>query len=586
MNNDLKKINLHIKGMHCASCEVLIEQKFKKIKGVEKVKVNHVKGQAEVWCTREPSLEEFSAPIASHGYVPEIERGASNSHGQENLNTPLDYVIIGALFPIILGLYLFLSKFNLIPASLGISDKMSYGFVFVIGLVAAVSTCMAVTGGLLMAVAAKYNELHPEVTGAQKIRPHLYFNAGRVVSYTLFGGLLGAAGSVFTVSPRVNGIITIVVSLVMIILGFQLLNLFPGLKKYQPRAPKWLAHKIHDWSGTESKGAPFLLGATTFFLPCGFTQALQLYVLSRGDAWSGALTMLAFSLGTLPALVSLGIVTSFTKGTFHKYFIKVIGVAIILIGLVNINNGMTLTGNALSLNWFTRNNTFNKVSGNKSDVDTVGGVQIAKMNVVGYEYIPSQFEVRVGVPVEWQINGSEAAGCARVIVVPQLGITEYLPTTGIKTIRFTPTEAGRITFSCSMGMTTPGAAFIVVPNIQVQQEIKLADNSNQPIGSIGLTADGVADVNAQVQKLNMEISQAGGFYPTEFTVKKNIPVELTIDTQVRLGGCMSTLVIPDYNIAHQLTFGTSVLKFTPTKSGTIPFTCAMGSRQGLFKVIN
>ena len=83
----------------------------------------------------------------------------------------------GAIFLILLGAYLILKQFNFIP-NIGISENMSLGVVFVIGLIAATSTCIAVTGGLLLAVAAKYNEKNPDLTGVQRFRPHIYFNAG------------------------------------------------------------------------------------------------------------------------------------------------------------------------------------------------------------------------------------------------------------------------------------------------------------------------------------------------------------------------------------------------------------------------
>jgi len=51
-----------------------------------------------------------------------------------------------------------------------------------------------------------------------------------------------------------------------------------------------------------------------------------------------------------------------------------------------------------------------------------------------------------------------------------------------------------------------------------------------------------------------------------------------------LGGCMSTMVIPEYGVAHLLDMGKTTLKFTPTKKGTFPFTCSMGSKQGEFIV--
>ena len=161
---------------------------------------------------------------------------------------------------------------------------MSYGLAFVIGLVASVSSCIAVTGGLLVAVAAKYNAANANLTDLERLKPHLYFNAGRLVSYALLGGAVGALGSALTLSPAATGVLTLVASAVMIVLGLQMLGLFPSLGRFVPTLPKSLTHRIHGFAERDTKQAAFLLGGLTFFLPCGFTQALQLYVLAKGDS--------------------------------------------------------------------------------------------------------------------------------------------------------------------------------------------------------------------------------------------------------------------------------------------------------------
>jgi plastocyanin domain-containing protein len=75
----------------------------------------------------------------------------------------------------------------------------------------------------------------------------------------------------------------------------------------------------------------------------------------------------------------------------------------------------------------------------------------------------------------------------------------------------------------------------------------------------------------------MEVSRERGFYPRAFTVKKGVPVELTVDNQVgNLGGCMSVMTIPRYNVAKQLLPGKTKFAFTPTETGTVPLTCSMG----------
>lgn len=378
-------------------------------------------------------------------------------------NSPRDYVEIGAAFAILVGVVLALDALELLPQSLALSDQMSYGVVFVIGLVASVSSCIAVTGGLLVAVAAKYNDVSRDLSNFQRLKPHLYFNVGRVASYTLLGGAVGALGSTLTLSPAINGILSIVASAVMILLGLQMLRLFPGLTRFMPTMPKALSYRIHDLAERETKESAFALGAATFFLPCGFTQALQLYVLSKASFTIGALTMLAFSLGTLPALLSLSAVSSFATGVFQQRFLKLAGAAVIVLGIVNIQYGLVLAGGDLGSSQTAARTEAATVAMTQST--PTGAKQIAVMRVDGYQYIPNRFIVTQGVPVDWRIEGGNAAGCGRVLYAPKLGIRKLLASDGTTTITFTPKETGEFAFNCGMGMMTRGSKFIVVPGM-------------------------------------------------------------------------------------------------------------------------
>ncbi len=570
--------------MHCASCEVMLERKFKTVPGIEKVNVNHATGKATIYFNQAPQLKQLQNAVRENGYsvsLPHIRQPHTEASPHTNVfgvgashkNTWKDYLQMGGIFLIIVSAYYILKQFNLVP-SIGISQHMSYGVIFLIGLFAATSTCIAVVGGLLLAVSEKYSDLHPEMTGVQKFRPHTYFNIGRIVGYTAFGAAVGSLGSVLTLSPQANGYLIIVVSLVMLMLGFQLLHLFPWLRRFSPKMPKFIAHKVHDLSTKDTKGAPFLLGASTFFLPCGFTQALQLYVLASGDWKIGALTMFVFAVGTLPALLSLSAISSFAKGAFQRNFLKFAGVLVVLLALFNINNAMTLAGFNFNLaSAFTIGS--NTPQSNAPTAEVVDGKQIVKMTVQGYTYTPNKFTVVASVPVEWQIDGAGAAGCGQILVMPTLGISKYLSKDGITTISFTPTQTGTIPFNCSMGMMTQGSAFNVVPN--TEGIVGASDGSAQPSPQIP---------SGLIQKVAMEVSRERGFYPQVQTVKVGIPVELTVDDQVNLGGCMGTMTIPEYGVAQLLKIGKNIIKFTPTNTGIVKVVCSMGAFQTSFNVVD
>ncbi len=497
----LKKLKLKIGGMHCANCEVLIERQFRKIPGIKEVHANHGSGKVRIVYSGEIDSGTLQNAIAEDGYtilsLKQQEYTATDDAVDHQDTTKFEYLETGAALLVLAGLYFFLREFNLLPRGFAISDNMGYAVVLVIGLVASISSCIAVTGGLLIAVAAKYNEANSQLTAFQRLKPHLYFNAGRIISYTVLGGMVGLLGSALTLSPGANGALTIAASIIMIVLGLQMLKVFPSLGRFQPKMPKFLAHKIHDLATKEAKGGAFVLGASTFFLPCGFTQALQLYVLSKGSFMTGALTMLVFSLGTLPALLSLSAISSFAKGNFQRYFLKLAGAAVIFLGFINIQSGLTLsavdsTNSVSSVSDATSTGPAPQVRQPSEQLAAnVGGKQIVNMRVNGYDYEPHQFAVTAGVPVEWRIDGREAAGCGRLLIAPKMGVRKILSHDDTTVISFTPQEPGTYYFNCGMGMMTSDSKFVVSANAQV------AATAPVPAPSPALTVP--ADVRAAIE---------------------------------------------------------------------------------------
>jgi sulfite exporter TauE/SafE/protein-disulfide isomerase/copper chaperone CopZ len=448
-----KKLQLKIGGMHCTNCEVLIERRFKTVAGVRKVKARHGSGKAEITYAGDLDLAALQSAVAEDGYT--VTRWHEHQgNASDHTHAGPDYLGIGAVFLMLFGLYVVLTQLDILPDQLAMPDEVSYGLAFLIGVVASVSTCMAVTGGLLVAVAAKYNAASANLTSAQRFKPHIYFNVGRIVSYTVLGGAVGALGSALALSPEANGILIILASAIMIALGLQMLNLLPSLGSFQPRMPKFIAHRIHRLTEKEAKGGAFILGASTFFLPCGFTQALQFYVLAKGSFTTGALVMLAFALGTLPALLSLSALSSFITGALQRYFLKLAGAAVVLLGIFNIQSGFTLS--ALG----TGASTSDVIEIAGPSVPVVSGKQVVDMKIVGFSYVPNKFTVVAGVPVEWRIDARGAAGCGRVLVAPKIGVQKLL-SFGTNVITFTPEKAGDIRFNCGMGMMTRGSKFIV-----------------------------------------------------------------------------------------------------------------------------
>ena len=144
---------------------------------------------------------------------------------------------------------------------------------------------MALVGGLVLGSSARFSAQFPNATGMEKFKPHLYFNLGRIISYFVLGGVIGLAGSLFQLSTSVLGMLTVAVGLVMLLLGGQLIEIFPILKKVSFTLPKGISQALGIQEKHKQNTAIRILLSWSYdiFFPCGFTQAMQLYAMSTGS---------------------------------------------------------------------------------------------------------------------------------------------------------------------------------------------------------------------------------------------------------------------------------------------------------------
>lgn len=355
---------------------------------------------------------------------------------------PFSWKRLGGAAIIVLALYLLLKKTGLLAFSPTVEGSTSLGAVFIIGLVAAFSSCTAVVGGLIVAVSSTAAKSNALATFSEKLRPHVLFNVGRVAGFAGLGALTGLAGSVLSLSTSMNAFLILVIAVLMIGLGINLLDVLPG--GFAIRPPKFLSRRVVALSESKHPAVPFALGALTYFLPCGFTQSMQLYALSTGSPTQAALIMTVFALGTLPALLGVGAVTSAAKGKGLGYLTKAAGAVVVVLGISNVQNGTTLLG------W---------TSTDASDAPAVelfveDGRQVLQMEVTsGASYAPDVLSAAAGMPIKWEIEGARQMGCASTLVIPKLGVSTRLRP-GYNELALGPLEAGAYPFTCSMGMTS------------------------------------------------------------------------------------------------------------------------------------
>lgn len=177
---------------------------------------------------------------------------------------------------------------------------------------------------------------------------HLFYNLGRVSSYTFLGVIFGLLGSVISFSKTSTGYFYFLVGLFMILMGLSLMGKIKFLTSLESMLAtntliKPLFSKlIHAKSFASFYG----LGMLNGFLPCGLVYFFAISAAASGSAFWGAVIMLIFGLTTIPSLLSFGYIIGFLKsGNFREIMIKLASILIILYGLYMSYTGYTAVVN-------------------------------------------------------------------------------------------------------------------------------------------------------------------------------------------------------------------------------------------------
>lgn len=327
----MKNITLHVTGTHCNSCKILIEDILNEQIGIEKTRVDLKRETVSFETSLDDSnhklAEVLSEKIKHNGYTLSVEKIAKEKRNDGIIWQALP---IGLVF---LALFFVLQKSGIL--NLGIGGTVTPVTSFIIGLIASVSSCLAIVGGLVLSLSATVSQ-----DKISDVKPMVLFHGGRLVSFAVFGGVLGLVGSAIGVSFTFSAILGIIASLVMVMLGLNLIGIFEKNNIALPSGIFNFFRKVEHQTF-----APLLIGVGTFFLPCGFTQSMQVAALSSGSFVSGLLIMLSFALGTLPmlALLSFGS-ASFAQSKHAPLFFKSAGIIVLGLGVFALLAGLAGLG--------------------------------------------------------------------------------------------------------------------------------------------------------------------------------------------------------------------------------------------------
>lgn len=467
------KQTIKTKGMHCPSCEKLIERAALSVEGVKSAKSDFTKEETTIEFDETiANLDDITKAVSSEGYEcrtieTEKEIHPESGRDEEYYSIPKinsKYILIAGSLLFFLGLFWIIrSSFSFnFPE---ITPGMGLALIFVVGILTSFH-CVGMCGGFVLSYTTK-EAMDKNQTKKSKFVSHLKYGTGKTITYVILGALFGLLGSFITFTTNLKGIAALIAGLFLMIYGLNMLNVFPWLRKLQYRGPKFL-DRVNS-SALKSRKSPFVIGLLNgLMIACGPLQAMLIYAAGTGSIIQGSLAMLVFGLGTLPLMLSFGSIATIIGSKFTHKVLKVSALIVIIMGIIMINRGLTLTGSGYDFNTLV---TTVKASGNGITEDAVGvdttlkeGYQEIRMDVTSQGWQPNKFVLKKGVPVRWIINGKEITGCNSAIQVPKLGLNFDIKK-GEQIIEFTPTEEGIIPWSCWMGMLR--GTFIVKDDVDL-----------------------------------------------------------------------------------------------------------------------
>jgi sulfite exporter TauE/SafE len=171
-----------------------------------------------------------------------------------------------------------------------------------------VGMCGGIVGALTLGVAGATQR------GTVAMLPyHLAYNLGRLASYTLAGALAGGlGGALFSLVSvhQAQSMLQLFAGLFMFALGLYLAGWWGGLARIE-RVGGMLWRRLEPvgrrFLPVTSPAQAFGVGLVWGWLPCGLVYSVLVWALASGSALDGALLLLSFGIGTLPALLLMGV---------------------------------------------------------------------------------------------------------------------------------------------------------------------------------------------------------------------------------------------------------------------------------------
>jgi sulfite exporter TauE/SafE len=183
-------------------------------------------------------------------------------------------------------------------------------------------------------------------TALGRLGAQLVYSSGRLFTYAFLGAVCGYLGSTLLNSAwglRLSSVLAYLSALLFIVVGLQILGWWSRFGGVGRKLAAWftlgLAPAIRHFSGHGTQWGTLLTGVLTGFLPCGLVYAFALKAAAAGDPGRGLVLMLVFGLGTLPAMIGVGVVGTLLTVNARRYVYRLTGVVLVILGVITFMRG-------------------------------------------------------------------------------------------------------------------------------------------------------------------------------------------------------------------------------------------------------
>jgi sulfite exporter TauE/SafE/copper chaperone CopZ/plastocyanin domain-containing protein len=603
-----------VEGMTCSSCEARIEKALRKLDGVSEARASLKDGTA--W------VEFDEARVGSAAIKAAIEKGGYLVKDRKGRAGTMIALGVGVLLS---ASYLIASQAGVFNGLPKVDASIGYGMLFVVGLLTSFH-CVAMCGGIALSQSIESNAKPSLATESRLSRliPGLLYNGGRVLSYTIVGGLVGTLGSAFNFSPLVKGLIAGAAGAFMVLLGLKMLGILSKMPQPGRILPASFRNAFQSFTSAFRKRGPFAVGILNGLMPCGPLQTMQLYALGTGSILAGAFSMFIFSAGTVPLMLVFGAVAAFLPRNILPVIVRASAVLVMFLGIMTFSRAAALAGIDLPDLTFPslsaglgagttaqRSALLIPVTGGSGGgpvsragfVSAVlqGGVQTVLTEFGPNGYVP--FVVQAGIPVKWtiRVSADNLNGCNNPIQIPAYDVRKTL-VPGDNLIEFTPTKEGSISYSCWMGMIrsriTAVSDLARIDSLpQDQRDALVAPLPNQGSGGCCSGSSNAAFAGGKVptDKIGIptivdgiqviEVTVDGqGYSPAALVLQKGMKAIIRFKPE-QLSSCNNPVIFPEYNGGLDLAKGQLETPAIPI-TADFTFQCGMGMLHGYVKTVD